>query len=103
MSLSAVINSNVRVASQQRCLIAQKLPYFNDVHMDNECVLTCTGQHDGLGGILAFRARSLFMYGKIDMTGKGTEIYGLQLIIKRLHHVVQFLRHFEARFVAYFA
>ena len=77
MYLSAVIDSIVRVASQQRCLIAQKLPYLGDVYLNNGCVLTCNGQYGGLGGILAFRAQNLYMYGnaRIDMSGKGTQIW----------------------------
>jgi len=54
-------------------LIAQTFPQFDKVSLRNKCVLTCNGQKDGLGGILAFRAKRLFIdqTSKIDMSGKG--------------------------------
>ena len=55
------------------CLIAQRFPTFGRVSLRNKCVLTCDEQKDGLGGILAFRAKSLLIdeTSKIDMSGKG--------------------------------
>ena len=57
-------------------LIAQKLPYFRKIVLSNQCVLTCDEQKDGLGGILAFRSRSLEIddSSKIEMSGKGAHI-----------------------------
>jgi len=54
-------------------LIAQTFPQFDKVSLRNKCVLTCNGQKDGLGGILAFGAKRLFIdqTSKIDMSGKG--------------------------------
>ncbi|XP_078351162.1 uncharacterized protein LOC144635918 isoform X2 [Oculina patagonica] len=58
---------------ERTCLIAQKFPYFGKVSLRNKCILTCDEQKDGLGGILAFRARSLLIdrTSKIEMSGKG--------------------------------
>ena len=55
------------------CLIAQIFPYFGKVLLRNKCVLTCDGQKDALGGILAFKAKrlSLDYTSKIEMSGKG--------------------------------
>lgn len=54
-------------------LIAQKFPSFDKVALRNKCVLTCDEQKDGMGGILAFGAKSLLIdeTSKIDMSGKG--------------------------------
>ena len=61
------------------CLIAQTLPYFGTVSLSNKCVLTCDEQNDGLGGILAFRARRLLIdrTSKIEMSGKGNTFKAL--------------------------
>ena len=58
---------------EHACLIAQKFPYFGIVSLRNKCILTCDEQKDGLGGILAFRARRLLIdhTSKIEMSGKG--------------------------------
>ena len=58
---------------QHTCLIAQTFPYFDQVFLRNKCVLTCGGQKDGLGGILAFGAKrlSIDQTSKIEMSGKG--------------------------------
>ena len=55
------------------CLIAQIFPYFGKVLLRNTYVLTCDGQKDALGGILAFRAKGFFLdnTSKIEMSGKG--------------------------------
>ena len=57
----------------QSTLIAQTFPSFGKVSLRNSCVLTCDGQTGGIGGILAFKARSLSIdhTSKIDMSGKG--------------------------------
>ena len=54
-------------------LLAQKFPSFGRVSLRNKCVLTCDEQSHGLGGILAFKAKSLLIdkTSKIDMSGKG--------------------------------
>lgn len=61
------------ISDNHTCLIAQLFPYFGKVSLRNKCVLTCNGQRDGLGGILAFRANTLSIdeTSKIDMSGKG--------------------------------
>ena len=61
------------VKDQHTCLIAQIFPSFGKVSLRNNCVLTCDEQKDGLGGILAFKARTLFIdqTSKVDMSGKG--------------------------------
>ncbi|XP_068754261.1 PE-PGRS family protein PE_PGRS26-like isoform X1 [Montipora capricornis] len=61
------------VKDQHTCLIAQIFPYFGEVSLRNNCVLTCDEQKDGLGGILAFKARTLIIdqTSKVDMSGKG--------------------------------
>ena len=63
-------------------LIAQKFPSFGQVSLRNGCVLTCDEPNNGLGGILAFGAKSLLIDGtsKIDMSGKGKS----QLLCSRL-------------------
>ena len=63
----------LRNIGNQCALIAQTFPSFSKVSLRNGCVLTCNGQTGGIGGILAFKARSLSIddTSKIDMSGKG--------------------------------
>ena len=75
---------------QHTCLIAQTIPFFGKVSLRNKCILTCDEQKDGLGGILAFRARSLSIdkTSKIDMSGKGnymTHDHELNFFLKALN------------------
>ena len=73
ITLEKPISMNLK-EDNHTCLIAQRFPTFGRVSLRNKCVLTCDEQKDGLGGILAFGAKSLVIdaTSKIDMSGKGT-------------------------------